>query len=249
MIFLFSPAKTQASIKNTMLKTFPSFIEKAKFINHSLNNLTHLQKQNIFKLSDALINKMEADIKDNKFDLNGTCAIYFYHGLQFKSANLINLNSPVNNNYMSQHIYILSSLYGILRASDSIYNYRLDFNNSFKINNASFYSFWSHEINSFLLENTIDDNLIINLASKEYAKVINFEKLSKHLQLITVEFKINKNNRWISQATQAKQARGYFLEFIIKNKVKNLDQILNFNSDGYQYNSALSNSKTIIFTK
>ncbi len=249
MIFLFSPAKTQTCTKSTMPPTMPLFIKEANFINQNLKALSLAEKQNIFKLNDKLLIKTNASINNNKFDINGCCALYFYDGLQFKSARLSQLDNSSNHKYIINHVFILSALYGILRASDAIYSYRLDFNNQFKINHLSLYSFWIDHLNSFLSNNVTDDHLIINLASQEYGKMINRQKLSKDIRVIDVEFKIYKNNTWISQSTQTKQARGYFLTFIIENKVSDIKQLLAFNYDGYQYNATLSDPQFITFTK
>ena len=141
MIFLFSPTKTQTRTESSMIPTLPVYIKEAKLINQNLKLLSSIDKQSLFKLNDKLLTKTESGINDNKFDINGCSALYFYDGLQFKSANLTKFNNSEDHQYMIEHIFVLSALYGILRANDAIYSYRLDFNNQFKVNHTNLYSF------------------------------------------------------------------------------------------------------------
>ena len=47
----------------------------------------------------------------------------------------------------------------------------------------------------------------------------------------------------------SKQARGHMSRFIIKNKIDNIADLKNFNDMGYKYNSELSDSTNLIFTR
>ena len=48
-----------------------------------------------------------------------------------------------------------------------------------KNNYSNLYNFWQEEIGDYL--NNIKDNIIINLASNEYFKALNLEKINKKL--------------------------------------------------------------------
>ena len=72
--------------------------------------------------------------------------------------------------YLQSNLRILSGFYGILKPLDGIVPYRLEMQAKL-INhkNKDLYEFWSDNIANNLFE---EDDVIINLASKEYSKCV-----------------------------------------------------------------------------
>ena len=122
-------------------------------------------------------------------------AVLSYKGAVLKEAKI----GSEDLDYLGNHLYILSALYGILEPCDSIKEYRLDFDN-----NIIPKDFWKEIVNDKL-----KDELIINLASKEYFNQID-------LPMIEICF---------TSKMQIKKARGQFLRILIDNKVETLEDL------------------------
>ena len=152
--------------------------------------------------------------------------------------------------YAQQHLRILSGLYGILRPLDLIQPYRLEMGAKFQppeFNNL--YDFWGDQItaaiNEVIKEQT--DRTVINLASMEYFKAVRAEELVG--PGITPIFKEVKDGESRTIGMFAKRARGSMAHFIITNRIDRIDGLKNFNTDGYEYRSNLSDESNWVFTR
>tara|TARA_Y100000589_G_scaffold62086_1_gene53329 strand:+ start:81 stop:266 length:186 start_codon:yes stop_codon:yes gene_type:complete len=58
-----------------------------------------------------------------------------------------------------------------------------------------------------------------------------------------------KNGSERSIASHAKRARGLFARFIVKNKLKDKEDLKSFDFDGYKYRNDLSNEKDYYFSR
>lgn len=80
--------------------------------------------------------------------------------------------------FAQDHLIILSALYGYLRPFDAVQTYRLDMNNALTISDKeNLYHYWKDTVteglNNLLLKQK--NNIILNLASDEYFKVIDLK--------------------------------------------------------------------------
>jgi len=92
------------------------------------------------------------------------------------------------------------------------------------------------------------DELFINLASNEYFKVIDTEKLK--VPVITPVFKDFKNGELKIISFFAKKARGAMVRFIIDKDVKTLEGLKGFDYEGYGFSeNESSNENELIFTR
>jgi cytoplasmic iron level regulating protein YaaA (DUF328/UPF0246 family) len=134
-----------------------------------------------------------------------------------------------------------------LHPSDSVKNYRLDM--TMKLSSSSLYSFWNREVTAYiscLLKNDSDKTLI-NLASGEYSKMI--ERKHFPYRIIDIDFKENKNGKFQSISSFAKQGRGSMLNYLIKNRINDAEKIKEFSELGYSINNELSDKDKFIFTR
>lgn len=152
--------------------------------------------------------------------------------------------------FAQQHLRILSGLYGLLKPLDLVQAYRLEM--GIKLGNergTNLYQFWgeiiTNNLNNALAEQ--GDALLINLASNEYFKSV--KKKSLNAEIITPAFKDWKNGQYKMISFFAKKARGLMANYIIKNKISQLEDLKNFNSAGYEYSAALSKGNDWIFLR
>lgn len=244
MITILSPAKNMNIKKfNNNCFTPPIFKNKTTEILNELKKLEAFQIESLMKVNKDIAFKTFCNFVDFDIDKKIGNAILCYDGLVFKNINAIDFNAS-DVSFSENHLRILSALYGILTPLTNISPYRLEMSCKLKIlGYSNLYKFWGNSIYKELFKTK---DIVINLASKEYTKVITPFLLDKD-KFITISFfkVINGQHRIV--ATSAKMARGQMAKFIIKNKVNNIENLKEFTFDNYTYNDFLSNKENLIF--
>ena len=87
--------------------------------------------------------------------------------------------------------------------------------------------------------------MLVNLASNEYFKAINKKKLNA--KVITPVFKDFSNGQYKTIMVYAKKARGAMAAYILKNKIKSMEELTAFDTDGYLFNKEASSEKELVF--
>ena len=232
MKFILSPSKTlDMTTSDNMVQTTPLFPEQTQSLYQLLQGYSREEIRSLMKIKKTLLDETYQTYQDYP-DLPTGQALLSYTGLVFKQLDVNHL-SDFAIDYLSNHLYILDAMYGLLRPTDIIKPYRLDFKMSLEKN---LYDFWS-------IDEILADEIIVNLASKEYAKM-----LSKKPD-ITISFKENKNGKYRTIGTYAKMARGQFLRFCAENKIEEIPRLKQFNNDGYTFNETLSTDHHFVFTR
>jgi cytoplasmic iron level regulating protein YaaA (DUF328/UPF0246 family) len=85
------------------------------------------------------------------------------------------------------------------------------------------------------------------LASNEYFSAVDVKKLK--VPVITPEFKDYKDGKLKMISFFAKKARGLMVRYIIDNNVETLEELKNFNYEGYAFDANLSSENKLVFTR
>ena len=129
--------------------------------------------------------------------------------------------------------------------------YRLEMGTSLAVTSTkkNLYQYWGETITKELNTNLNIANsmTLVNLASQEYFKSVKPARLKA--QLVTCEFLDEKNGKFKTISFFAKKARGMMANYIIKNEVKNPEDLRGFNYEGYIYSPNLSKKDQFIFTR
>ena len=245
MKIIFSPSKEMREeniFKNKKIEfTESKFKDKTNILIDILKEKSISEIENIMKLKGELLNKTYKDIQD--YDkLKSIPAISMYYGVSFKELNLEDY-SEKSLNYLKNNLLILSALYGVSLAFDLLKKYRLDMTMS--IIDKGLYNFWKKDINDYISNILSKDEVLLNLASGEFSKMIDSKKIS----IINVDFKEEKDGAYKSVSTYSKKARGQFLNYLVKNQIDNLEDIKKIKLEGYSLNNTLSDEKNFIFTR
>ena len=245
MKIIFSPSKEMREeniFENKKIEfTESKFKDKTNILIGILKEKSLSEIENIMKLKGELLNKTYKDIQD--YDkLKSIPAISMYYGVSFKELNLEDY-SEKSLKYLKNNLLILSALYGVSLAFDLLKKYRLDMTMS--IIDKGLYNFWKKDINDYISNILSKDEVLLNLASGEFSKMID----SKRIFIINVDFKEEKDGAYKSVSTYSKKARGQFLNYLIKNQIANLEDIKKNKLDGYSLNKDLSDEKNLVFTR
>ena len=122
--------------------------------------------------------------------------------------------------WAQEHVGILSGLYGLLRPLDLIQPYRLEMGNKL----VNLYDFWGN-----LIDEAVGDQVVVNLASNEYSKVMGTR------DMVTPKFKDVKDGKARTISFFAKQARGAMTRWIIDNRVDDPEQLKECDVMGYRH--------------
>ena len=252
MKIIISPAKSLdfESKATTSLHTQPRFIKHSEKLNKKLKTLSKKKLSELMKISDTLsvLNYDRNQAWKTPFSTeNAKQAIYAFTGEVFRGIDVHSL-SEEKIPLLQDRLRILSGLYGILKPLDLIQPYRLEMGTKLSIEKTTnLYKFLDNTIAKALNEELEDGELLVNLASSEYFKVIP-KKILK-VSMITPVFKDFKNGEYKIIMTFAKKARGLMVRYIIDHNVTTIDELKNFNVDKYRFSEEMSSENELIFTR
>lgn len=246
MKIIISPAKTMQIAENYLGElTTPVFAEKADLLIKRLKSLNKKELKAVLNCSDKLV-ELNYDRFTKMNDSRGVSpALLSYIGIQFQniSANVLNISEW---DYINKNLFILSGLYGVLRASDAIKPYRLEMQAKLDIDSFdNLYDFWCDDIYREVMKN---DNIIINLASKEYSKTIS-KYLSENVKFYDIVFAEIISGKIKVKATPAKIARGNMLRYMAQNKINDIESLKKFNLNNYVFEPELSEEYQLVFVQ
>lgn len=129
---------------------------------------------------------------------------------------------------------------------DGVKPYRLEMMAKVSVNDTkNLYAYWR----DLLYKEIIDESgIIINLASKEYAKCIE-KYLQEKDQFITITFCEMAGNKLVTKGTYAKMARGEMVRYMAEENIEDPEDIKHFNRLGYIYRDDLSSNKEFVFER
>ena len=236
MIIILSPAKTFSKSK-TISNQVPYFYHDALSLVKSLKK----KKVSDFIEDMKISQNLATEVKEyyQNFGLEQLSAIHTYDGQAFKGFDIGSANELLIDK-ISQRLYILSGLYGMLKPLDGISYYRLDIKDKLIKN---LYPFWKKKIETYL--NTYHNNeIIINLASIEYSRL-----LPKNSRIITIDFLQIQECKYKSISMFVKKMRGMMARYLIEYDITEIENIKSILLDGYVYDLNKSSDSILIFSK
>ena len=244
MKMIISPAKSLDFEKQlpTKLNTELEFSDEADKINSLLKVKSQKSLKELMNISEKLAElnwQRNQAFNDNK--TKSRAAVYAFNGDVYSGLDAYSF-SKVQINTMQNQLLILSGLYGVLKPLDIIKPYRLEMGTPLKIDSSkNLYDFWKNKITERLNSMLLEDELLVNLASKEYFDVIDSKRLKS--QVFSPVFKDLKNGKFKIISFFAKKARGMMARHLIEKKATSINEILSFNKEGYQYSEKETNSE------
>ena len=253
MKMVISPAKTinYESKLPTTRGTQPAFLETTAKVNRKLTKMSRRNISELMNISPKLAELNHSRYQDFQAEhtkQNSRPAIYAFAGDVFVGFDAYSLSTEKLDR-LQDSLRILSGFYGILRPLDLIQPYRLEMGTDLPVGrNKSLYELWQKKITDYLNQESKKDEVLVNLASKEYFKAINTEKLK--MPIVTPVFKDYKNGKLKIISFYAKKARGAMARFIVETDAENTEDIKAFNQDSYRYSAEESDKEgLLVFTR
>ena len=152
--------------------------------------------------------------------------------------------------FAQAHLRMLSGLYGVLRPLDLMQPYRLEMGTKLaNARGANLYEFWGERISDWLNEALAEqgDDILLNLASNEYFGAVKRKALNA--RIIDTEFKDLKNGQYKIISFYAKKARGLMARYVIKERIRDPEQLKAFDYQGYRYSAEQSKPDSLVFLR
>ncbi|MBF0380162.1 MAG: peroxide stress protein YaaA [Magnetococcales bacterium] len=252
MLVLISPAKKQdfTNKQERLPYTQPLFKKDANELVAVLAAMDEEKLGKLMKISPKLA-KLNVD-RFNSFKKTHNQSNSIQAALAFQGDTYVGLEAKTMSDaeweFATDHLAILSGLYGFLRPLDLIQPHRLEMGTGLDNSRGKdIYSFWGDGPTKQINKNTKGHTVpwVINLASQEYFKVVRQELLKA--PVLTPVFKEKSQGKLKVIGIKAKRARGMMARYIITNRIQEPESLKYFTMGGYQFNNDLSNEKELVF--
>lgn len=231
MKIIISPSKKLSKKNYKVTPTAPIFNKKAIEIANRIRKYNKDDLKHAYRCSDKIAEEVYGMYQN--FNTSTYPALYLYDGIQYKNINIQSLDDT-QLSFLDTNLFIADALYGLLRATDSISNYRLDFNSKFQFSTLTYYK---NEIGKIIKEP------FINLCSQEYSEIIP-KDLAINISFIQTVKGISK-----SYSTYTKIERGKFVKYLAEKQDTQLSTLLSYNKNGYKLDKKNSYNNNIIYKK
>lgn len=253
MLYVISPAKTlDFETPCDKEKSYPRFQKETLELIGVLREKSPEEIQQLMDISENLAELNASRYKKFRKAKNTKAAkqaVYAFKGDVYIGLEAEEL-SDEDMLYAQDHLRILSGLYGLLRPLDLIQPYRLEMGTRLAFDDyTTLYNYWADKIVAQVNRDLKKqgDKLLINLASNEYFKAINRPSLKA--RIVNVDFLDLKNDKYKVISFFAKKARGLMAQYIIKNKINDVEVLKAFDYEGYWFDADSSDENNLIFKR
>ena len=251
-MLLLAPSKGQtfAPIDPYPAAFQPEFDEQSGMLIEALARLDGPALAKLMQLSPALTEQTLDKIRALATDAApARPALFAFSGEAFRSLDAASLNDA-DLQFAQAQLRILSGLYGVLRPFDLIRPHRLEMATRLAVGTAkNLYDFWGELVTASLNRDLAREEtpVVLNLASDEYARVVQKKRLTA--PWLDIQFKEESNGRLRSVAIHAKRARGLMARFILRERITRAADLRAFSDSGYRFRPELSSEWSWVFAR
>ncbi len=254
MLIVLSPSKTldYETPPRTAEFTEPEFLDDTRELVEVLADYDEDALSNLMGISDKLAN-LNVE-RYQTFELpftpgNAKQALLAFKGDVYTDFDL-DAYDDEDFRFAQDHVRILSGLYGVLRPLDLMQPYRLEMGTKLDTERGSnLYEFWGDKIAKKLkaaLKRQGDD-ILLNLASKEYFRSVDTATLGA--RIVDVNFLEERKGKWKPITFNLKRARGAITNWIVRNRITDLEDVKSFAEDRYYFSPERSSTDELVFLR
>ena len=254
MITVLSPSKTlnYETAPQTAEFTEPPFLDRSDELIEVLRGYDAKKLGKLMSISEKLSN-LNVE-RYEKFQTpftpaNAKQALLAFKGDVYTDFRLDEYNDA-DFAFAQSHVRILSGLYGVLRPLDLMQPYRLEMGTKLKTEHGkNLYEFWGPRISEALNDALAEqgDEVILNLASNEYFNAI--DRGALNARIVNVAFLEERKGKWKPITFNLKRARGTMTDWIIRNRVDDVETVKDFAEDRYYLSPERSSENEIVFLR
>lgn len=143
-------------------------------------------------------------------------AIERYTGVVYDALDYATLE---NQDWVDEHVRIVSGLFGIVTPQERIPNYKLPIT---KLSAASLWKDHQH----------LSDCYVVDLLPQAHKKAVSYDKG------VEIEFTRTKNGKVVKAGHAGKKIKGRFVRWMAENDVTSEEEMYVFSEDGYRWNGS-----------
>lgn len=255
MQIIISPAKTFALEKKDYcpdsLKSNPYFIDNASEIVSNILALPISEIKKQLKISDKLCKEFFRALSDfNNTETPKQSAIVYYSGMVFKKIQAKDFDLS-QWEWIKDHLFITSFVYGLLKPTDVISKYRLEGTAHIpKMNTKNVFEYWKPILTDILIEKTKKNGgELLFLASQEMKDMFHWDRVEESVRVVEPFFEtITDDGTQTKQIViYTKMCRGSMLSLIVRNGIDNIDDIKTLSPNGFYFSDEDSSDSIFKF--
>lgn len=224
----------------------PELVDRSERLADALRSLTRDEAQALWRCSDKLADLNYERLRHLDLRHATTAAVVAYEGIQYTHL-AASVMTERQLAWLDDHLRILSGLYGVLRPLDAVVPYRLEMQARLAIDGArDLYEFWGPTLYERL---AATGDLIVNVASVEYARAVTPWVRAGGPQVLTCLFGTLREGRLRQASTEAKAARGTFVRWCAERAVSEPGELRAFSERGYALDEGRSDDATLVFVR
>lgn len=246
MKIIISPAKKMRVDTDTLpYAGLPVFLEKTEVLLAWLRSLSFQQLKSLWECNDGIARQNAARVSEMNLRECLTLALLAYDGIQYTyMAPAVFEDGQYD--YVQEHLRILSGFYGVLKPMDGVVPYRLEMQaKATAAGCRNLYDFWGESLYQEVMD---ESRVLINLASKEYARCIE-KYLQPQDRYITCIFGEPEGKKIVQKGVYAKMARGEMVRFMAVHHVEQPEEMQEFSWSGYHFDPERSSEKEYVFLR
>lgn len=246
MKLFISPAKRMRVDADFILPpTVPVYLKQAEQLSAYCKSLSYEQLKRLFACNDAIAEQNFIRYQEMDLSRGLSPAIFAYDGIQYQYM-APQVFETAYFDYIQENLRILSGLYGILKPFDGVCSYRLEMQAKLKAPfAANLYGFWGDMLYRELVK---DGDVLINLASAEYAKCIT-RYLQPSDRMITCVFAEQVGEKLIEKGVYVKMARGEMVRYLAECGATEPEQLKGFDRLNYRFSEKHSDEASYVFIR
>lgn len=246
MKIILSPAKKMNVVPDLLApRGMPVFLSRTEEILAWLRTKSYGELKKLWGCNDKIAEQNMERIRHMDLRRNLTPAILSYEGIAYQYM-APSVFEDGQLEYVQRHLRILSAFYGVLKPGDGVTPYRLEMQAKAAVGgHKNLYELWGRRLYEAV---RVEDGIIVNLASKEYAKCVE-KYLTEEDRYITITFCEKSGGKLVTKGTYAKMARGEMVRFMAEKQIESPEEIRGFDRLGYMFREDLSTDQEYVFER
>ena len=229
--------------------TTPRFLEETNALAEILRRKSAGDLMELMHISENLATLNYDRFQQFSTTASGKPALLAFKGDVYQDLQAADFSAR-ELDFADRQIRILSGLYGLLRPRDLMQPYRLEMGTGLTTDRGeNLYDFWGTKITDLLNEDLSADGtgLVLNLASKEYTKSLQTDRLEG--RVLDIEFKERRDGKLRFITYNGKRARGMMARLITLEGIREAAPLKDLVVNDYAYSPEHSTEKSWMYIK
>lgn len=246
MRIIISPAKQMREDRDSLPpRGLPPLLDLARPLAERLREMDYSQLKKLLACNDKLARQNFERIQSMDLDRADTPAILAYDGIQYKYMAPQVLEQAALD-YLQEHLFILSGLYGAVRPFDAVTPYRLEMQAKLDCGaEGGLYGYWGDTLARTV---TDGDPILLDLSSDEYGRAV-YRRLPEGVKRYVCIFGELAEDKVVEKGVYVKMARGEMVRFLAQRQAAAPEECREFRGLGFAFCPERSDGHRMVFLR